>query len=65
VLIILRRDPQRHRRSLVAIPDEICVQKFLQTVQMKAPVKNSEIGKNRYNQKLYRSKNFGKLSKET
>jgi hypothetical protein len=45
---IFRRDSQRHRRSLVAVQNEIGVQKFLQTVQTKAPVKNREIGKNRY-----------------
>jgi hypothetical protein len=61
VLIIFKRNPQRHRRSLVAIPNEIGVPKFFQTAQMKAPVKNGEIGKNRYNYKLNRRKIFGKL----
>jgi hypothetical protein len=35
VLIIFRRDPQRHRKILVAVQKEIGVQ----TVEMKAPVK--------------------------
>jgi hypothetical protein len=45
VLIIFKRDPQRHRRNLVSIQKEIGVQKLLQTVQMEAPAENREIHK--------------------
>jgi hypothetical protein len=55
VFDIFRRDPKRHRRNLVAVQKEIDVQNVLQTVQMKAPVKN------RYSYKLYRTKVLGKL----
>jgi hypothetical protein len=65
VLIIFRRDPQRHKKSLVSVQKEIGVQNVLQTIQKKSPVKNREICKNQYSQKLNRSKSFGKLSKET
>jgi hypothetical protein len=35
VLIIFRRVPQRHKKSLVAVQKEIGVQNVLQTVQKK------------------------------
>jgi hypothetical protein len=41
---------------LVAVQKEIGVQNVLQTVQMRAPVKNREICKNRYSQKFKKSK---------
>jgi hypothetical protein len=47
-LHFFRSDPLRHKKSLVAVQKEIGVQNLLQTVQMRAPVKNREIGKNRY-----------------
>ncbi len=46
------------------IQKENGVQNVLQTVQMKAPVKNREIGKNRCSFKLFRSKSLGNYEKK-